>query len=428
MTIEAEAAVISAALVDFTVASVTPLAKEHFSNPVHAAAWELLTVYSDKRERLTPLLLNHELKQKGFNTINLPEATPLVRATVNQAVEVIVSTWLSRNIEFYSRKFANLPARDRVLALHSKLDELLCAVPTTGRTAAEIVATYTEAVANKPADFRVGIHSGIGLESFSPGGIPCDKLTIIMAQTGHLKSTTGLNLAVNAAKAGNRVVVFSLEDSEELTMQSLVAISTGIPLQRLYTQNLLPDEHQKLKYLPKFLQNIIIESDIPRDMRQVTARVKRHSAQARVDMVVVDYAQLFEFPGSEREGLGELAKTARLAAHTDKTAYVLLSQVNEAKMRDRGDYRPQLDDVFGSSVLKQCAKLVVGIYRPCIHEPERPEDSEYIDLPHAAYESLVEIHVRKNKLGPLGRLLLSVDLPTGRLTASAADTTPSVGF
>ncbi len=427
MTIEAEAAVISAALVDFTVASVTPLAKEHFSNPVYAAAWEMLTVYSDKRERLTPLLLNHELQQKGFKPLNLPE-NPMAVSQVAQATEVIVNTWLSRNIEFYSRKFASLPARERVLALHGKLDELLCAVPTTGRTAAEIVATYTEAIANKPADFRVGIHSGIGLESFSPGGIPADKLTVIFAQTGMLKSTTGLNLAVNAAKAGNRVVVFSLEDSEELTMQSLVSISTGIPLQRLYTQNLLPDEHQKLKYLPKYLQNIIIESDIPRDMRQVTARVKRHHAQARVDIVIVDYAQLFDSSGSEREALGEIAKTARLAAHTDKIAYVLLSQVNEAKMRERKSYIPALDDIFGSSVIKQCAKLAFGIYRPCIHEPERSEDSEYIDLPHAAYESLVEIHVRKNKLGPLGRLLLSVDLPTGRLTANAADTTPSVGF
>lgn len=388
---------------------VTP---EHFTASNTQLAFELLT----SKQHATEEWLRQTLRERGHG---LPELPSVAGAELKTHYEVLTNAWIYREIERAYSTTAKLGAASRLSALHSRLDAIIKTIPGAGRTTAAVVDDYLKAVRARPADFRVGISTRLGLESFCPGGIPIDKLSIVFAQTGHLKSTTGLNLLTHAAEQGDRVVYFSLEDSEELVGQAILSQVTGVPLSRIYTQDLLPAEISRIERAPSWLSNIIIESDIPKSMAEVVSRVRRHHAQSPVSMVLVDYAQLFDFSGPEREALGDIAKTAREAAHQDRIAYVLLSQVNESKMRERKDYRPQLDDIFGSSVIKQCAKLAFGLYRPSVHQPERDEESEWLDLSEKQYESLVELWVRKNKLGNLGRLLCQVDLPTGRMSTHA---------
>ncbi len=271
-----------------------------------------------------------------------------------------------------------------------------------------------------------GLVTGLGLEEYVPGGIPSDKLSIFFGETGTFKTAIKQWIADQIALSGRYVLDFSIEDSAELTAQRFIARHSGIPYGRIATGDVTLSESRLIEELTpsaKFAADrIIVVGNVPSTIDEAV-RLSRHWKR-KVDLAAVflDYIQLLDTDSraNEAQELYRICITAQRAAHRDKVAWVLLSQMNR-RFESREDKRPQLGDLYGSSAMQQACKLAVGIYRPWKYDPEPGTESPWGShsrvVGSAAYRGCLELWIRKNVLGESDVVVpVSVDLATGRFS------------
>lgn len=271
-----------------------------------------------------------------------------------------------------------------------------------------------------------GLPSGIGLERRIPGGLLGDKITCLFADPGNFKTTTKNHMLLAMAEAGYRVLDASLEDTPELTAQCYMSRCTDISYGAIAGGTISPAEvpiiRDALDYeIPK---NVIV---LPDDIEPTADAIIAYARETKVRCVAVDYIQLLEGYGSEKQILDDAVKKFAKFAKQEKVAPLLVSQ---QKQRDntRSDPRPRLDDMFGSSAMRIHAKCVIGLFRPWNHWKNPPPNpnpgatvpygmySKFLaaDMDHAkVYPDLLEAWLLKNRLGRTGAMHLRVHGDTG---------------
>lgn len=97
--------------------------------------------------------------------------------------------------------------------------------------------------------------------------------------------------------------------------------------------------------------------------------------------IFVDYFQLMR-QESRRTGdleSSELKAVAQGLLHIAKSLEVVtvaLVQPNDKQIKERADKRPQLEDVQGSSAIRQASHFVLLVYRPKLYDPTAGDDFE----------------------------------------------------
>lgn len=357
---------------------------------------------------------------------------------LDRYTEIVKEAWIGRELR---RAASEVPHQldlgagaaevaDRLRSFVDRIEAVSEASATT--LAREVVAEHGRIVADiertaSGAPSESGLPTGLGLEQYVPGGIPRDRMSLIFGETGTYKTAVKQWIADAIAASGRYILDFTLEDSAELTAQRFLARQTGIPYGRIAARELSTAEVERLRALTPLAQEVasrvIVVGNVPATVEEAI-RIARHwQRKVNLAAVFVDYIQLIETSrrDNEAQAIGEICKKAQRASHRDKVAYILVSQMNR-KYADRPDKRPQLTDLYGSSVIAQTCKLAIGIYRPAMYEQEPGSDSPwsawYTNSPGARdkYPGALELIVRKNVAGETGVMVpVVVDRPTGRL-------------
>jgi replicative DNA helicase len=117
-------------------------------------------------------------------------------------------------------------------------------------------------------------------------------------------------------------------------------------------------------------------------------------------LVVVDYLGLMRGEGQNRtQEIGSLSRGLKGLAKELGVPIIALAQLNRAT-ESRQDKRPMLSDLRDSGEIEQDADIVAMLHREEQHNPA-PE-----------WRGLADVMVRKNRNGPLGEMLLTLDGPT----------------
>lgn len=275
-----------------------------------------------------------------------------------------------------------------------------------------------------------GLPSGLGLERFVPGGIPRDRLTLIFGETGTYKTAIKQWISDTVAASGKYVLDFTLEDSAELTAQRFLARHTGIPYGRIAARELTDAEVKRLQELLPLAKQVaertIVVGNVPATIEEAVRLSRYWARRVPLAAVFVDYVQLLEPSQNARENeakaLLEVCKKAQRAAHRDKLAWVLVSQINRDH-RHREDKRPVLNDIYGGSAVQHTTKLAIGVYRPSAHEPEPSGENPWLAMYTNAvdgkkkYADALELWIRKSVAGETNVFCpVLVDRPTGKMT------------
>ena len=209
---------------------------------------------------------------------------------------------------------------------------------------------------------------------------------LVAARPGMGKTSIGLNICLNAAKAtGKTVAIFSLEMSRE------------IPLGNLLTGNLTMDEWKRTAHACAAVSSLdILVNDNP------TLTVAEMNAQCRrlnnLGLVMIDYLQLMQGSGSKnswasesrQQVVSDISRMMKIMAKELNVPVLCLSQLSRAN-EQRQDKRPMLSDLRESGSIEQDADIVMGIYREGYYNQE-------IENPN-----LTELIVLKNRHGETGK-------------------------
>jgi KaiC/GvpD/RAD55 family RecA-like ATPase len=272
-----------------------------------------------------------------------------------------------------------------------------------------------------------GLPSGLELERFCPGGVPRDKVTILFADTGTFKTTVAGHMLLTMAEQGHNVLCISFEDSARLATHRFLSQRTGVPYGTLSGGVVAGAELAAISAIDQrsleAASRFYICDDLDPIFDRVIAAVKQVPNCAAV---VVDYIQLLTDGRSQKDALDYAVVQAQLAAKTMNCAFILVSQMKVDRMDINDNPRPQLRDLFGSSAMRMGGKLTVALFRPWMHckapVMNKGPYAPYAKFCSAApdnvelYPGVVEAHVLKNVLGPLGFTTLHVEPSTGLIT------------
>lgn len=198
------------------------------------------------------------------------------------------------------------------------------------------------------------------------GGLHPTDLVIIAADSSVGKTSMAMNIAVNAAKRGEPIAVYSLEMSRIQLVARMVSSECGIPASSLLYKRLTDRQMITADEAMGRLGacKIYFDDNSTSSMDSIASSIRYMVRKHGVKGAVVDYIQLLSLNTRrnerEEQALGEFARIMKNLAKELEIWIIALSQLT----RDRQNPVPNDNRLRGSGQLKEAADTVMMIYRP----------------------------------------------------------------
>ena len=209
------------------------------------------------------------------------------------------------------------------------------------------------------------------------------------------------NVLVENDENTGAVLVFSLEmPAESLTTRLLSGMSkldqqdvrSGKLDNKQVTQ--VVEQSKRLRELPIYIDDSSLIS--PMELRARARRVNRQEPNG-LSLIVVDYLQLMQVPGSLENRVNQISEISRSLKSLAKELNVpvlALSQLNRA-VEQRTDKRPMMADLRDSGAIEQDADVILFIYRDEVYNEDTDQGNK------------AEIIIGKQRNGPIGKTYLT---------------------
>ncbi len=248
-------------------------------------------------------------------------------------------------------------------------------------------------------DHLPGLSTGLSAIDQKITGLNKSDLILLAARPGMGKTSLALNVALNVAREGKTVAVFSLEMSREQLATRLLSSEALVENNRLRTGLLRETDWEKIAGAATVLNrlDIRIDDNPLLSVADMNAKCRRLDGLA---LVVVDYLQLMTSAGGSGRGgenrqqvVSDMSRMLKIMAKELNVPVICLSQLSRANEK-RDDKRPMLSDLRESGAIEQDADIVLFLYRDDYYN----EDSEK--------HNIAECIVAKNRHGETGKVEL----------------------
>lgn len=211
-------------------------------------------------------------------------------------------------------------------------------------------------------------------------------------------------VALNLARDGRRVLIFSLEAPTLELTERLLSSWTAIDLAKIKRQDaILDEERQYLLQKAGSLEQlkIDIDDDAGATVSRIAAKCRVWKRKHGLDLVIVDYLQLIEPEDAKiirEQQVAVISRTLKKLAMQLEVPVMCLCQLNR-QVESRPNKVPTLADLRESGSIEQDANLVILVHRPEFYNPDdRPGE--------------VDLILAKNRSGRIGKVSLQFDKPT----------------
>ncbi|MCE2472015.1 MAG: replicative DNA helicase [Anaerolineae bacterium] len=246
----------------------------------------------------------------------------------------------------------------------------------------------------------VGIPTGFkGLDGLL-GGLQKSDLVVFAGRPGMGKTSWILTVAMQAARRGARVAIFTMEMGVEQMVQRLLSMETGIKIGQLRTANINPREQTRLTEAIGRISNLPLFIDDTPSITPIEMRTKCRRLQHEygLDMVMVDYMQLMSagkaYENNRVQEISYISRALKELARELNVCVLSTAQLSRA-VEQRQDKRPQLSDLRESGSIEQDADAVMFLYRDEVYNPDTTE-----------FPNQAEVMLSKHRHGPTGKVEL----------------------
>lgn len=263
------------------------------------------------------------------------------------------------------------------------------------RELAPAMADYWEKI-GKAGGAVTGIPSGYPDLDFMTAGWQPSDLILIAARPAMGKTALALNLIRNAAAAGIRCAMFSLEQPKAQLFNRLAAQISGINLHKFRTGRFSPEDWPKLHAAMETVHGWPVWIDDTGGLHygEIRRRARKLWRKHRIELLIVDYLQLASGDGENANSRVEsISRALKTLAKELNIPVIALSQLSR-KLESRPDKRPMLSDLRDSGALEQDADVVAFIYRDEVYNKNS-------DL-----AGIAELDIAKQRNGPTGTVNL----------------------
>ena len=253
---------------------------------------------------------------------------------------------------------------------------------------------------------NVFVPTGLGpLDGFLGGGLKAGHMVVVNTASGHGKTAFSVgNLALSAAKAGVRTVVFSLEMTPRRVFHRMIAADSGVPVMAQTREGLDPHDYSKMTYTSDRLCTLPLEVYGTKYNSAAAIRgicEQLHDRYGSLGLVVVDYLQLLRSPNpelgsSDHGAISENMTSFRELSSELECVCALLSKPTVSQRRSASP--PTDADTKGGGSISEAADLILTPWMPTkVDEALRESVGAGEMLP-------AEMYIRKNRDGQTGSI------------------------
>ena len=338
----------------------------------HATIWTAIQRLNERKDTVDYLTVGNELSQMGeLDEIGGPA---YLTELVNKTPSSVHAEVYARIVERTSVRRKLLAAADeaRRVALDEDIpvDKVLSEAEEAIRSvSAERLSQDITLLGDSLADYYdeierfretgeapSGIPTGFTDVDTLIGGLNKSDLIIFAGRTGMGKTSWLLSTAINVARWGHTVVIFSMEMSTEQIAQRFVSMESGITIKRLRRSKITDDEMSRfVEVIGRLSKLPIYIDDTPfLTSEEVMARSRRVQHEVGLSVIIVDYIQNLS-PGNRYRGnrVQEVSYISRMLKETarDLDVTVLAAAQLSREVEKRTNKRPMLSDLRESGCL-----------------------------------------------------------------------------
>jgi replicative DNA helicase len=417
---EAEEAVIGAVLINpNSFLSLTAFLKpDDFFLLRHSYIWQALQRLHERRDPVDYLTLTRELEAMGI--LNEIGGSAFLTQLINNTPTSVHAEVYGRLVERASIRRRLMKASDEIkgLALDEQIniesvitEAEIRLFDVTDRQLRREFVTMTDAV-NEYFDRiehlmqhqqeSMGLPSGFRDLDALLGGFQRSDLLIFAGRPGMGKTSFMLSTAVNAARFGARVAIFTMEMSTDQLIQRMVSMETGINAQQLRLGKLSQQEYGRFVEAAGRISRFPIYIDDTPALNPIQMRTKCRRLQHEygIDLIIVDYMQLMnaggQYQNNRVQEISFISRALKELARELNVPLLSAAQLSRA-VEQRQDKRPVLSDLRESGSIEQDSDIVMFLYRDSVY-------NEATEFPNQA-----DIIIAKHRNGPTGTVSLYFD-------------------
>jgi replicative DNA helicase len=418
--IEAEQSILSAILIDNnTLPEVLEfLSEKDFYRVAHQKIFAAMLDLFDRNEPADLITVTNILKEQGqLESIGgatylaeMVDTIPVAANATHYARIILEKATLRRLIErtalITARCFEDRGDMEDVLdfAEQSIFDISQDKVRPAFHALADILPDTYKAVeqAYEEKILVTGLPTGYRELDQLTSGFQAGDLVVIAGRPSMGKTALALNIAQNASAAtGAPSAIFSLEMSKEQLSLRMLSAEARIDSAKMRGGFLKETDLARINRAAGALYDlpIYIDDSPAISALEIRAKARRMKMEKGLGLIMVDYLQLMRGRASaERRELeiSEISRSLKALAKELNIPVVALSQLNR-KVEDRTNKRPVLSDLRESGAIEQDADVIAFIYR----------DEVYNQDPDNPNRGIAEIHVAKQRNGPIGTVRLA---------------------
>lgn len=250
---------------------------------------------------------------------------------------------------------------------------------------------------------QIGVKTGIRGIDAHIGSMEPGNLVIIAGRPSHGKSALACTIAINAARAGKRVLWFTMEMDAVETARRIVSQISGIDNRKFKTRALQGmTEDERGRYIAAYekvarmgLHVSDVTNQTPLEIWRTAQGVK---AVDGLDLIIIDYIGLMSAGSRKKENrvqeVSYITRMLKNMAGALQVPVLALSQLNRAN--DKENRMPRLSDLRDSGSIEQDANVVMLIQR----------DSHLSMQGTPVYEKTVTLDIAKVRDGATGTVKL----------------------
>ena len=241
------------------------------------------------------------------------------------------------------------------------------------------------------------------------GGLQCSDLTIIAAESSIGKSSLSLSIALNAAKYGEKIAIYSMEMKAEQLTARIMAMESGVSSSNILYARLDGGQLQQIEKGVGKIENLNIFFDdrSTSSIDTILSSIRYMVMKYKVKGAIIDYLQILNVNMknvNKEQAMGDVARRLKNIAKELDIWVIALSQLS----RDKENPIPTLARLRDSGQIAEAADNVILIYRPEFYG----KLSYPSDFASASVQGTALIHLAKGRNVGTTKFICGFNAPT----------------
>jgi replicative DNA helicase len=352
------------------------LPAEAFSNHHLRQIYTVICRFIDKCEPIDPFTVGAAVPEDTRDHVMTVGFKCKTAANIKAWAKLVRQCWMLRKGAADLTKAAEMLANANTQNINESIAEATGIISklqfeTTDRLPrriGDLIPDYLNVLEERMKGAESGLYLKTGIEAMDNeyGGFDRTDLIILAGRPGMGKTELAINIANSIGRQKGRGLLMSMEMSETQVVERHIADRGGLSISALRNPlGMSQEDYTRLTGATGTLldeDNFVMVGSFTID--EIISQAERMNMDGGLSFLAIDYLTLIDMPKAERADLAiaEVTRKLKQFCLRNKVPVVLLAQLNR-NVDGRGDKRPNMGDLAGSSSIEKDADVIIFPYR-----------------------------------------------------------------